>query len=147
MLPVFNDILYMFKFFTIWNIVLIVFHRRLYKYVNLLYVSFITFCVGCYLSYVYPKYYLIKLNNQDYIIKGLQKLLTADVIHIGLIIFAWTHYGAYYNKRVDMSLLMSILLITLYTQAFNVDKMYNISYDHLFMVFCIANIIYFMLFA
>lgn len=133
-------------FFTFWNVLLIIVHKYTYKYINLLYISFITLILGLYLSFINPRIFIVDIGNTKYVYKDLA-LIIPDIIHILIFLFIFYKYNTFYNKKdEDQVLLISIFLLLFYILFVDIKKVYGISLLELLIVFCIANMIYFILF-
>ena len=126
----------MLYFFTVWNILLLVFHQLTSKHFDLLYMSYVTMTIGLYLSFVNPKYFVW----QGKIIKAWQSKLVIDIVHVVMFLFA-----AFFLKqarRYDLRLLNTILLLILYISLINPEKVYMIKIEELFTIISMFTIIY-----
>ena len=114
-----------YKFFTFWVFLLVLFSKYTYKYFNLEYLTFIVLTVGLYLSYINPRFYRFELFGKQYELRNtLEKFFIADLIfHIATFYYVYEVYGEEYrkldnkNNRTLNSLLLLLvyyLLITLY---------------------------------
>ena len=134
----------MFYFFTVWNIIFLVFHKYTHHYFDLVYMSFITMMIGLYLSYVNPKFFGMKFMGKKYMIQKWYHKLFIDIIHILIFICAVYLYGD--AVGVDMKLLNTILLFILYISLINGAKIYSIKIEEFMILFSVVTLIYFTLF-
>lgn len=148
MLEFFNRYFYIFKFFTTWNIIFVLLHAYTHQIVNLLYLSYVTLMIGLYLSFVNPKKFVFKFGDKKYVFDKWSKFLSVDVLfHICVFLFVFYCYSVYYLKYGDDSqLLLSILIIFFYISMINVKKVYGVDFIEFVVVFCVVNILYFILF-
>jgi hypothetical protein len=142
-----KNYLYALRFFTFWMVFLIVFHHYTYKYVNLLYLSYVTLICGLYLSFINPRRFVFYFEGVRYEYTGVQKFIIVDLIfHILVFYFVYRRYASYYTSNYDMRLLVSFIIVIIYALFNNIKKIYGISFIELFSVFCISTILYFILF-
>lgn len=124
-----SDIPIILRFLTTWCLLLIISHRYLYKYIDILLVSTVVFVAGSYVSYVNPKKFTLKYEKDTVIVEGLFKNLTVDMIHI--FVFSWSliWYGKYYlqNPNKLQTTIGAIALLTAYYFVFNPSKVYEIT--------------------
>lgn len=138
--------LYLFKFFTTWSVLLAIFHRQVFKYVNLLYVSFITLMVGLYMSFINPRKFVFYLQGERFVYNGVEKFIIVDMLfHLFVFGFIWSRYRGYY-RGFDNSLLSAMCLFVIYLMTVNVRKIYGLSLTELGFAFVVANVLYFLLF-
>ena len=140
--------LYAFKFFTTWVLILIIFHKYIHNYINLLYLSFITLICGLYLSFINPRKFVFYFDGKKYIYNGIEKFIIVDMFfHILVFYFVYTHYNIYYRTSgYDVKLIWALLIILLYVIFTNIKKIYGISFWEMGLVFVIANILYYLIF-
>ena len=111
-----------YKFFTIWTLLLTIFHKYTSKYFNLVFLSTIVLIIGSFVSLIHPRIFVIYFLNNKYIISNtLIKFLTADVMHICLFMFNYHKYK--YNTK---NILNSLLLLLFYSLTINFIKLYNL---------------------
>jgi hypothetical protein len=140
-----------FTFFTTWNIMLIIFNKFVYNYINLLYTSFITLFIGLYLSFINPRKFIFRFGENKYIFTGWEKFISVDItFHIIAFLYIFYKYFDYYNSLDEYTenklLMISVILIFIYIGSVNVKKVYGISLLELIIIFSITNIIYFIIF-
>jgi hypothetical protein len=146
------DYLQIFMFFTTWNVLLVIFNRYTYKYINLLYTSFITLFIGLYLSFINPRRFVFRFANKKYKFVSWEKFISIDIIfHIFVFLYIYYKYYFVYYKNIDACtedqlLILSLCILFTYIICINVEKIYGITLLEFLIVFCIANIIYFILF-
>ena len=133
----------MFYFFTVWNILFVIFHKYTAPYFDLLYMSFITMMIGLYLSYVNPKFFGMECMGKKYIIRKWHHKLIIDVIHVLIFVGAFYLYG--FDIFDEMKLLNTILLFILYICLFNGAKIYSIKNEEFMILFSVVTLLYFAL--
>jgi hypothetical protein len=121
------DYLQIFMFFTIWNILLVIFNNITYKYINLLYTSFITLFIGLYLSFINPRIFILRFGGQKYKFVGWKKFIYIDIIcHISIFLYIYYKYRDYYNLldkcEEDKILFISLCILFTYIISINVQK-------------------------
>lgn len=113
--------LYALYFFTLWIFILVIFHQYTFKYVDLLYLTFIVLIGGSYISFINPGKYIYKFPDNKYIeFSGYHRFIIIDIaMHIFMFIFIYYWYYNYYKhiltvKRHIPIILNTILLIIIY---------------------------------
>ena len=139
---------YTFYFFTNWSFIFSVFHRYTYKYVNLLYMSFITMFMGLYMSYINPRKFVFFFDDKRYIYEGLHKFILCDMIfHILVFILIVGKYASYYQKHKSPGGILAVLgIMVIYMMIYDIEKVYGIKMFEMVTVFLLANFVYFLLF-
>lgn len=111
------------KFFTLYVIILLVFHKHTSKYVDLLLLSVIVFIIGCYLSFIEPKKYVFYVFNNEYEISNGLRLALVDTTHLVMLIFALV-----ITQRLEVhQVLASLLILIVYTSLVDIRRVYLIS--------------------
>ena len=74
-------LLYAIVFLTFWMIILVVFHQYTYKYIDLLYLTFICLILGSYISFINPGKYIYKSGEKEEIIEfnGFHRIIIIDI--------------------------------------------------------------------
>jgi hypothetical protein len=139
---------YVFVFFTTWNVLLVLFHRYTYKFIDLLYLSYLTLMIGLYLSFVNPKRFIFRFGDKRYNFNGINKFLVVDLFfHILVFLFVYLTYFSYYHQQsCDSSLLNTFAIIIMYVCVVDIKKVYGITFLEFLIVFAITNLLYFILF-
>lgn len=133
------------KFFTTWSVLMVVFHNQLFKYVNLMYVTFITLIVGLYLSFINPRKFVFYLQGERFVYTGFEKFVICDMLfHVFVFWFIWSRYRGYYPK-FDNTLLIAISLFIIYVSLIDIKKTYGITLWEMSFAFALANLLYFFL--
>lgn len=136
-------------YFTTWVFMLVVFHKITHKSFNLLYLTFIIMMCGLYISHIHPGYYKFYLFNETYTIdKSYEKFIIVDMFfHILSFVFIYKLYRSYYMPlRFDTSMIVSIILLCLYSIFINLYSVYKIRSFELFSIVIIANLLYLLIF-
>lgn len=139
---------YILFFFTIWNIILVLFHKYTHKYFELLYLSYVTFMVGLYFSTVNPRKITFYFGDKTIIINKWYTLILIDILfHFGVFLFVYFKYYKYY-KNVDTNMLLfnSVILITIYICMICPSKVYGVKFIEILTVVTIVTLLYFAIF-
>jgi hypothetical protein len=134
----------MLYFFTVWNIIFLIFHKFTSSNFDLLYMSFITMLIGLYLSYVNPRFFAMKINGKKYVVDKWYSKLPIDILHILIFLVTLYLYGD--KAGSDMKLLNTILLFILYISMFNGAKIYSVKTEEFMILFSVVTLLYFTLF-
>jgi hypothetical protein len=141
--------LYFMMFFTFWNILLVAFHKYTSAYVDLLYLSFVVLIVGLYLSFINPAKFTFRIGEEEVHIVGVEKFIISDILS-HFLVFLYVVYLTYGTRKLirarDMQLYVSVLIIVSYIVLVDVRYVYGISLLEMLIVFCSANLMYFILF-
>ena len=119
-----------YKFFTIWVFVLILFHTFTSKFLSLPFLSFIVLFKGLYFSYINPTKYLIINENSTIVIDGYKKIIVDLIFHILPFIFICYNYGLepVFN---NWKLIPSLLLANLYLLLYNPCEIYHVNINEI----------------
>lgn len=133
--------------FTFWVIILTIFHKQTFKCVNLLYLTFIVFICGLYISYINPKYYIYETqDNETIIINGFNKFYIVDIFaHTIPFLFIYYTYRNYYANTSLLDTPFTFLFILLGFLLINSKEVYNISRQEVVLLYLVATILYFFL--
>jgi len=112
----FEDKFYVLYFFTTWSFFLCLFHSYFYKCIDLMYLSFVVLIVGTYLSFVYPRKYVVEKDKNCFVFDNITRLLCIDlVVHLLMFVLIYKRYHSYYSKSgFDFKICMSLVLIAIY---------------------------------
>ena len=125
--------------FTTWLVLLILFYKFTSKFIDLLLLALCVFCACIYISYIYPRKY-------DITVFGIQQeysgywLIIPDIIHLLLLlaaIYIINIYGTNIYKIIG-----SISLLYIYILCFNIEKLYGISKEKMYIIGSYAIIVY-----
>ena len=142
-----RDYLYIFVFFTTWNLLIVMFHKYTHDKLNLLSLSFITLLGGLYLSLVNPRRFVYRLGKDKYVFTGAKKLLYVDVpFHFVIFAFVYYLYNDYYRESDHNTLLISCILLLSYACIIDIKRVYGISFMEFLIMFAICNLLYFAIF-
>jgi hypothetical protein len=129
--------------FTFWTIVLCIFHEYTYKYFNLLYLTFIVFIAGLYISYVNPKYYIYEVNNETIVFDGFSKFYVIDIFcHTLPFLYIYYVYGTYYTSKSLLDFPLTILLILLFLIILNAKKVYGLTQQEVILLYIGITVLY-----
>ena len=139
--------LYALKFFTTWCLILALLHIYTRKYINLLFITFITAMTGLYLSFINPRKFVFYFENKRYVYTGAQKFIIVDMLfHILVFYLIYTRYKDFFKDMTDTRTLNAVLLLFLYASVTNFKKLYGVNLIELLCVFIISSIFYYLLF-
>jgi len=146
-----SNYLHIFMFFTTWNVLLVIFNKYVYKYINILYTSFITLFIGLYLSFINPRRFIFRFGEKKYSFTSWEKFIAVDIVfHIFTFLYVYYNYFVYYKSldkcAEDKLLIVSLIVLFTYIICINVKKIYGISLLEFLIIFCITNILYFIIF-
>lgn len=144
-----SDYTYLFNFFTTWSLIMVFFHKYLYKYVNLMFITFITLIIGLYLSFVNPRRFVWYFDKVRYEYTGLQKFIIVDMIfHLLVFYYIYSHYANYYiNISIfDFKTIIALCILILYIFTHDTKKLYGIDKYEGTGIFTISIMLYVMLF-
>jgi len=113
---------YTYEFFTIWFITLLLLENYTNKYINLLFLSSIVLICGSYISFINPKYYIIKdFNNNKFKIDKHNRLLIDIFLHFLPFMYCLKKYNNNNNIR------NSLYVVFFYLINYNPIIIYNLS--------------------
>jgi hypothetical protein len=120
---------------------------RCYKYINLMYLTFVVLVMGSFISFVYPQKYVFEMFDRRWVIDGWVRFWFVDVfMHLGMFLFILVKYGAFYKSKLDDSLMYAGVLLVLYLIVFYRPAIYQLSLLQVLSLFVIASSLYVMLF-
>ena len=140
---------YLFKFFTTWSLIMVMFHKYLYKYVNLLLITFITLVIGLYLSFINPRRFVWYFDKVRYEYTGLQKFIIVDMIfHLLVFYYIYSLYGKYYTSKTffNSKTFIALSIYLIYILTHDIKKLYGINKYEGACIFVVSLILYVMLF-
>jgi hypothetical protein len=142
--------LHVFSFFTTWNVILVLFNKWTHRYVNLLYLSFITTFVGLYLSFVNPRRFVFRFGQQKYNFTGLEKFFIVDItFHIFVFMYVlYLYHVHYYYAKPSMynTTIIAFVLLLVYVSMINIRRVYGIPFEEIAIVFALCTFLYFIIF-
>ena len=140
----FADKFYILYFFTTWSFFLCLFHSYFHKCIDLLYLSFVVLIVGTYLSFVYPKRYVVEKDKTCYVFDSVTRILCVDVIlHFFMFVLIYNRYHKYYRRTgLDFKIIASMCLIAIYFLIFLKVDVYKIPKIDMVAMLIIASILY-----
>ena len=111
-----------FKFFTIWVLILTIFNKYTNSIFNLTFLSLVVLIAGFYLSFVHPKYYNFEIFGKTIKIDGFNRFILVDLIlHLGVFLYNYNRFGL-----STVSILPSILLILFYLISVDFHDLYKL---------------------
>lgn len=119
----------MIQYFTIINLLFIIFGKRIYKYINILFSSIIVSIIGGTFFWICPKRFYIDydIDNKDRILVSGVKLKIIDIIFHQLpLLFVIYYYRNYYkNNSFSKSFFNILFILIIYFSIMNIDYLYN----------------------
>lgn len=111
-----------FKFFTIWVLILTIFNKYTNSIFNLTFLSLLVLLGGFYLSFVHPKYYNVEIVGKTIKIDGCTRFILVDLIlHLGVFLYNYNRFGL-----STVSILPSILLVLFYLISIDFYNLYKL---------------------
>lgn len=145
-----RSFLYIFNFFTTWSVILALLHSYTHKYINLLFVSFVTFIAGLYLSFINPRRFVFYFDKERYEYTGVQKFIIVDMLfHLLVFYLIWEKYGNFYSQTdplVCTKTWTAMVIMGAYAMLYPLKKIYGIPVQELLLVCTIAILLYFIIF-
>lgn len=133
---------YVVHFFTFWSLIFVLLHPFTNAFVDLKYLSFVVLLVGSYMSFIRPgKFVMVKDDGQRIEYIGWRKWIWIDAImHLG--VFAFVHW-IYWKKPFDIcTFLLAHILLLIYMSVVDVENVYGISFNEIFCVFIVTNVLF-----
>lgn len=132
--------------FTFWVIILCIFDEYTHKYVNLLYLTFVTLVIGMYISYVHPRYFHYPIDNDVIKFEGFTKFYIIDLFsHIIPFIYIVYKYKSYYSSISLADMPFTFLILIMYYILLNTETIYGINKQELVLLFVGSTMLYFLL--
>lgn len=135
-----------YVYYTIWNLMFILFHKWTYKYINLLLSSILVAVTAFVIFYIHPGMCVVHKSNpvESYAISDNKTLIILDIFtHWIPLIFILYMYGSYYIKNTTgIYDIITILIFLIYMILFNPLSIYRIKIDHLIISVYISAILY-----
>ena len=113
-----------YLFFTFWVFILTIFSEFTIKYFNLTFLSTIVLIIGSIFSYIYPGYYVLILNDKEYKIDGITKILSDIIFHLLVFVYNYNKFGF-----SDSNIENSIILLIFYVLVVDVNKLYRLNLE------------------
>ena len=145
------------QFLTCWVVLMVVFHQYTFENIDLLYLTFLAFIVGSYISFVNPKFYILKNKKDDIVLfEGWNRFIVVDLtIHALLFVFICYKYYWYYKPRSNSmffhfprhvsTFIAALSVVILYMASIDIVSVYNVSFHELFIASFLATFLYFLL--
>lgn len=133
-------------FFTLWVLILVLFHKWSHKYIDLIYLTFVVMISGLYISTIHPRQYNFWLFDERYTLKSWDRFIIADMFfHIGAFIFIASVYKSKF--RPNQKFFSAVALICLYSLIINPKDIYNLRTFELLSVILVATLLYVLLYS
>lgn len=132
-------------FFTLWVILLMVFYKYTLAWFDLYYLVIIVFCIGSYVSFVDPQYYIADIFDREYKFEGLPRLCCVDMIHFLMLLIVICN-PRFVNNRSIFKTYNSILLVLVYLIMIDPIKVYRSERWHTMYILGLAITILYLLF-
>ena len=135
------------QFLTLWILILVIFHKYTYQYLDLMYLTFISLIVGSYISFINPKMYVVNNKpDEEIVLKNFHRFVIVDLsVHLFCFVFIWYYYYDYYKHLNSMiPLVTSILVLIVYTLNIDVAKVYRLQFKELLYTTLLSTMLYFL---
>lgn len=135
--------LYVLSYFTTWSVLAVVFHAHTHKYINLVFLTFVTLMIGLYMSFINPRKFVFYFDKDRYEFTGAQKFIIVDMFfHLGAFLFVLDKYGA--GGRVGLlGTWAAAALFAGYALIMPIRKIYGVELRELGVVAAVAMMLYF----
>lgn len=141
-----THILSFLLFLTTWTLLIVMFHSKIYKQIDLLFLTYIVMFIGLYLAHVNPKQFILHSGNdeiRDFILRDNIYIIAADILHILPFMFVYIAYRSYYAKNIKVVLLLRTLgILAVYYAMLNPVEIYSIGNVELVTLFLVAFSLY-----
>ncbi len=128
------------QFFTLWVFVLILLAPISTLYINVTFLSTIVLIVGCFLSFIYPGYYILSTGE---IVDGWPRFLIVDIFMHFLPWLVITRYqGLLPITEKWQGTLLFLLIYSMFYPPWQISSVYHVSFPWLVLLVCIASAIY-----
>jgi len=135
-------------YYSLWNILLVVFHRYTHKYVDLLLSCLVVVVLFTVCIHIYPKYLKIHFfgTKEKRIVDNKLLLIFLDITcHWIALLFIVTQYGKYYMKSSStLSSAFTIFVLICYAISVNAREVYDVDWNHVFYASFGSIVIYFL---
>lgn len=135
-------------YFSIWNLLLVLFHKYTYKYYNLLLACIVIVITMIICVYMHPKYLKINyINNPPRKFENKLIIVLIDfLVHWIPLIFVAVKYGKYYmTNPYTVATGVTVFVLAFYGVAMNAANVYDMDPNHMFVAFTIATAIFYTL--
>lgn len=115
-------------YFTIINLIFILFSKYIYKYINLLLTTLTVSIIGSVFFWLCPKEFILKINKNISIIFNGDLLKIIDILfhQIPLIYILYNYYNYYKKDPFNISFFNALLILIIYLSVSNLDYLYGI---------------------
>lgn len=121
-----SNYFYVFKYFTSWVALLVIFSTYTGNVFNLLLLTLLTCIGGLYISFVYPKYYKFRFGLLEIKVNTLLERYALEFfVHFALLLYVYIKYRDNYTI-FSYQTLNSIMLFVAYLLITDVKIMYNL---------------------
>jgi small-conductance mechanosensitive channel len=121
-----DQYLRIFKFFSVWVILLTFAHNYTAKVFNLVFLAFGIVIGGAYIAFIYPRCYDFQFSSLKIKVSSVVLLcLTELVFHVMILMFVIKYYGHTYTL-FSYQTLNSVALIMVYCLLNDLNAIYNV---------------------
>lgn len=121
-----DDYLHLFKFLSVWVIILTLTHTYTAPIFNLVFLSMFILVGGAYIAFWYPKYYTFRFANINLKIDSfICRFLIEFGVHFMLLVYVLQRYGNT-NSLLSWQTLNSIVLILAYCLLHDLNTIYHL---------------------
>lgn len=139
--------LYILSYFTTWSVLAVVFHAHTHRYINLVFLTFVTLVIGLYMSFINPRKFVFYFDRDRYVFTGAQKFVLIDMLfHLGAFLFVWEKYGWGDGNGGLLSTWAAAALFAGYVLIMPIRKIYGVELRELGVVAAVAMMLYFVVF-
>lgn len=114
-------------YLTFINLILILFSKYIYKYINILLTTLFVSIFGGYIFWICPNKFTLKFNNFDYKLNKIELKITDILFHqLPLIIVIYYYINYYKINPFNKSFYNALFILLMYLVLFNVEYIYQL---------------------
>lgn len=128
----------MFEYFTVWNVLLVIFHKYTHRYVDLLFTTTIVLVVGWGSIHLNTRYVY---KEQQLVAKDVGIIVLDMLMHVIPFIFVCVYYRKFYASQI-IPACTAIVILLVYVVWADVERLYSLSQWTLAFLFCVGFLFY-----
>lgn len=138
----------LFRLFTTWNLLLVLFHKWTFKYIDLLFTTVVTMLIGFCITHFSPGYsseFVVDFDKHGDPIRihGWHAVAIDVVFHVLPFVFVYTVYGAHYKRMANYApTMVAVLVLGAYLLLFDIERVYGANVYAIQWAFVLALLVY-----
>lgn len=131
----------LFRYFTFWILLLVIFHKITHKIFSLPFLTFTILITALYISYINPAKYYFPYNDITYEITGYPKLIIDIIFHFATFLYIYRIYGyePFFN---NIKIVFSLILVLIYNLLNCASNIYHLSINEIIIVSNLSILMY-----